>query len=127
MKLDTNGSRPDVLRALLAAGALDFIAMDVKAPWARYAELAGTRVDVAAIRASLALITDSGVPHQFRTTRVDPLLSAHDYAAILGQIPEGSPHVWQAFRPDTCLDHSLRTGGADVPVRELIDSVDSLD
>ncbi|MDR2850249.1 MAG: anaerobic ribonucleoside-triphosphate reductase activating protein [Verrucomicrobiota bacterium] len=100
VKLDTNGARPDVLRGLLADGTLDFVAMDIKAPWHRYAELTGApSCDVAAVRAALALIASSGVAHQFRTTRVDPLLSEQDYAAIRAQVPPGSPHVWQAFRP----------------------------
>jgi pyruvate formate lyase activating enzyme len=109
VKLDTNGSRPGVLRGLLAAGALDFVAMDVKAPWSRYAELAGVAAcDVSAVRDSLALIASSGVAHQFRTTRVDPFLSERDYADIRAQIPAGSPHMWQVFRPGACLDHALR-------------------
>jgi len=108
IKLDTNGSRPAVLRALFAERLLDYVAMDVKAPWTRYASLTGTPAcDIAALRASVALIAGAGVAHQFRTTRVDPLLSGSDYAAIRLQIPAGSPHVWQAFRTDHCLDPVL--------------------
>ncbi|HRR34386.1 MAG TPA: anaerobic ribonucleoside-triphosphate reductase activating protein [Kiritimatiellia bacterium] len=104
IKLDTNGSRPAVLRTLFAEHLLDYVAMDMKAPWARYAALTGVPAcDTAALRDSVALIARSGVAHQFRTTRVDPLLSESDYADIRLQIPSSSPHVWQAFRPDVCL------------------------
>jgi len=104
IKLDTNGSRPEVLRALFDERLLDYVAMDIKAPWARYAALTGLPAcDVAALQDSVALIAGSGVAHQFRTTRVDPLLSESDYEAIRQQIPNGSPHVWQTFRPDVCL------------------------
>ena len=104
IKLDTNGARPAVLRALFDECLLDYVAMDVKAPWARYATLTGMPVcDVAALQDSVTLIAGSGVAHQFRTTRVDPLLSESDYEAIRQQIPNGSPHVWQTFRPDVCL------------------------
>ena len=120
IKLDTNGSRPAVLRALFAERLLDYVAMDVKAPWTRYASLTGTPAcDIAALRASVALIAGSGVAHQFRTTRVDPLLSGSDYAAIRLQIPDGSQHVWQAFRPDACLNPALcaaRSGSDSVRV-----------
>jgi len=120
IKLDTNGSRPTVLRALFAERLLDDVAMDVKAPWARYAALTDTPAcDIAALRASVALIAGSGVAHQFRTTRVDPLLSGSDYAAIRLQIPDGSQHVWQAFRPDACLNPALcaaRSGSDSVRV-----------
>ena len=108
IKLDTNGSRPDVLATLLAARLLDFVAMDIKAPWPRYPELTGTACDVAAIQRSVALIAGSGLPHQFRTTRATPLLSSADCDAITRQVPDGSPHVFQAFRPEQALDPRLR-------------------
>ena len=107
IKLDTNGSRPDVLAALLAARLLDFVAMDLKAPWPRYPELSGTACDVAALKRSVALIAGSGLPHQFRTTRVPPLLSDADCAAIARQSPAGSPHVFQTFQPEHALDPRL--------------------
>ncbi len=110
VKLDTNGSHPQVLRQLLADRLLDYVAMDVKAPWERYAALTGQSVcDVAAVQASLALIAASGVPHAFRTTRVDPLLSEREYGDIRTQIPLGSTHTWQAFRPAYSHDPALRT------------------
>jgi pyruvate formate lyase activating enzyme len=99
VKLDTNGSHPDVVRQLLQERLLDYVAMDVKAPWDKYAALTGDACcNVAAVQASLALIAASGVPHAFRTTRVDPLLSEQEYGDIRTQIPHGSPHAWQAFR-----------------------------
>lgn len=114
VKLDTNGSRPDVLRSLFAAHLVDYVAMDVKAPWSLYAALTGVPgCDVAAVQESVALIAASGVAHGFRTTRVDPLLSALDYEAVQSQIPAGSPHTWQAFRPVAASeDPALRPAGA---------------
>jgi pyruvate formate lyase activating enzyme len=70
VKLDTNGSHPNVLRQLLEDRLLDYVAMDVKAPWDRYAALTGMAgCNVAAVQASMTLIAASGVPHAFRTTR----------------------------------------------------------
>jgi len=110
VKLDTNGSHPAVLRQLLADRLLDYVAMDVKAPWDRYAALTGMACcDVAAVQASMALIAASGVPHAFRTTRVDPLLSEREYVDIRTQIPLGSKHTWQPFRAAYSHDPSLRT------------------
>lgn len=109
IKLDTNGSQPRVLRQLLADCLVDYVAMDVKAPWDRYAALTGmVCCNVAAVQASMALIASSGVPHAFRTTRVDPLLSEREYGDIRTQIPKGSPHAWQAFRPAYSHDPALR-------------------
>ena len=99
VKLDTNGSRPDVLRRLFAEGLVDYVAMDIKAPWPRYDALTGVPgCDVEAVKASVALIAASGLPHRFRTTRVEPLLSPGDCEALRAQVPCGSEHVWQAFR-----------------------------
>lgn len=112
VKLDTNGSHPEVLERLLREGLLDFVAMDIKAPWPRYQRLAGVPCDTEALRRSVALIAASGRDHQFRTTRVTPLLTEEDEAAIVAQVPPGSPHRWQEFQPEHSLDPNLRTGCA---------------
>ena len=108
VKLDTNGSRPDVLAALLAEGLVDYVAMDVKAPASAYDRLTGVRTPMARLWESMNLVAASGLPHQFRTTYVQPLLSADDLAAIRAALPAGSPHVVNAFRPDLALDPTLR-------------------
>ena len=113
IKLDTNGSRPDVARQLLKERLLDYVAMDIKAPWSKYAALTGDACcNVAAVQASLALIATSGVPHAFRTTRVDPLLSEQEYGDIRTQIPQGSPHAWQSFRAAFSREPALRVTDA---------------
>lgn len=109
VKLDTNGSRPEIVRDLLASKLVDFVAMDVKAPWGKYALLTGLAESPADnVRETMALIVASGLPHQFRTTKVTPLLSDDDCAEIERQIPPGSPFKWQTFIPDNALDPALR-------------------
>jgi pyruvate formate lyase activating enzyme len=96
-KLDTNGSRPQVVREMLQARLLDFVAMDIKAPWVRTSEAAGVPVATAELEETLALLRSSGIEHQLRTTRW-PGLTAEDEPAIKA-IAQGSPHVWQEYRP----------------------------
>ncbi|MDR3762591.1 MAG: anaerobic ribonucleoside-triphosphate reductase activating protein [Acidobacteriota bacterium] len=108
IKLDTNGSRPEVLRALIAARLVDFIAMDVKAPWEKYSELAGVPLKPERLQQSVALIASSGLPHQFRTTHVTLLLSPQDMAAIRAQVPDGSDYRVQPFHPEHALSPALR-------------------
>ncbi|MCP4753737.1 MAG: anaerobic ribonucleoside-triphosphate reductase activating protein [Proteobacteria bacterium] len=98
-KLDTNGSRPDVIGRLVADNRVDYIAMDVKAPFSIYPRLTGVPVDNDAIRDSMAVIADSGLPHEFRTTVVPHLLSARDLSETKKQVPTGSPYRQQAYRP----------------------------
>jgi len=71
IKLDTNGSLPARLQALLSAGLLDYVAMDIKNDLPHYAETIGLPlVDIAAIQRSISLLRNSGLPHEFRTTIV---------------------------------------------------------
>lgn len=80
VKLDTNGSRPGVLKELVAAGLVDYVAMDIKNAPSRYAETAGvSKVDLAAIEESAAFLMSGAVDSEFRTTVVLPL---HDEASI---------------------------------------------
>lgn len=109
IKLDTNGGCPDMIERCIQEKLVDFFAMDIKAPWGKYPLVAGIAESlVAKIRKSVRLISQSGLPHQFRTTRVTPLLTAEDEAEISRQIPAGSPHVWQTFRPQFSVDPTLR-------------------
>ena len=66
IKLDTNGSRPDVLRRLLEEGLLDYIAMDIKAPFDQYESVVCRPVDADALHTSMELIKNSGILHKFR-------------------------------------------------------------
>ena len=82
VKLDTNGTSPKMLKSLLAAELLDYVAMDIKAQLPRYPELTGVDVDIRAIQTSIGIIKSSGIRHQFRTTVVRPFLDAHDLSLI---------------------------------------------
>jgi pyruvate formate lyase activating enzyme len=106
--IETNGSRPDVLAELIAGCLLDFIAMDIKAPLEAYPRLCGVDLPTELIRKSIALIAESGIEHQFRTTYVPALLSEADLDAIRLLVPDGSAHVIQPFVPDNALDPKLR-------------------
>lgn len=112
IKLDTNGTRPRMLRSLIDAGLVDYIAMDIKAPLATYARLAGAPVDTGAIVESMRLIAQSEIPHEFRTTHVTPLLNEGDLAAVRRMIPAGSLHKVQAFRREHAVDASLRSASS---------------
>jgi pyruvate formate lyase activating enzyme len=108
VKLDTNGTCPEVLESLLDEGLLDYIAMDIKAPWNKYSMLAGVPTSVEQIRRSMQLIAEDGVAHEFRTTIVGPLLNSEDLVAIRNQIPLGSRWKQQCFRPEHSFSQSLR-------------------
>ena len=108
VKLDTNGSRPDMLERLLGRGIVDHVAMDIKAPLDhRYSEVAGVEVDLDAIRRSIELLMSSDIPYEFRTTACPSQLGEDEIAGI-AQAVRGARHLYlQAFRPVNCLDRSF--------------------
>jgi len=109
IKLDTNGSRPSIIKTLLQLRLVDYIAMDIKAPFGIYDRLTGVRPPIKQIHQSIDLIASSGVDHEFRTTVVNSLLSAEDVQAIHKIVPPGCRYRLQDFHPEHVLDPALRT------------------
>ena len=108
VKLDTNGTRPRVISRLLEAGLLDYVALDLKAPYAKYPSLTGTAADTAEVKETVALLKDSSFEHEFRTTVVPELLKEEDILDIAREIAGGRLYVLQQFYPrSTMIDPSL--------------------
>lgn len=82
IKLDTNGSRPDILKELLDEGLLDYVAMDIKNKKEKYNETCGISVDLSDIEKSIGILRNSGVPFEFRTTVSRDLHTAEDIEEI---------------------------------------------
>lgn len=103
VKLDTNGSHPEVVEELIGALLVDYIAMDIKAPLKKYAPLCGTSVDTTTILQSIKIIHSSGLPHHFRTTVYKPLLSENDLLELKKTIlPKEAEYRLQDYRdPDS--------------------------
>ena len=107
-KLDTNGTRPAVLREALERGLLDYVAMDVKHDPARYAEIAGVSVDPSDLAASRNLILNSGVDHEFRTTIVPQIHDESAMAEIARFCAGASRFVLQGVLPRHAMEPSFR-------------------
>lgn len=109
VKLDTNGSRPEVLKRLLDKKYLDALAMDVKAPLdERYSQVAGCDVDLEKIKESIDLIKESGIEHEFRTTVVPTIHEKKDILDIARLLEGASVFVIQQFVPDNAWHPKLR-------------------
>lgn len=96
-KLDTNGSNPAAVRSLLDARLLDYVAVDVKAPWARYPEYCGDGIDPAAVIETLSLLRTCGLPWECRTTFL-PQLTVTDIEQIALSIHPVKRYALQAYR-----------------------------
>jgi len=91
VKLDTNGTFPDRLAALLEESLVDYVAMDIKNSQAKYPLTVGVPdFDTAPIRESAALLRRGLVPYEFRTTLVRELHTAEDLLDIARWL-DGSP------------------------------------
>ena len=98
VKLDTNGTFPDRLEKILAEGNVDYVAMDLKNTFEKYAETVGIKnFDAELIKRSIRVIQDSGVAHEFRTTVVKPLHAADDFGKIAGQVEGSENYFLQSF------------------------------
>jgi pyruvate formate lyase activating enzyme len=109
VKLDTNGSEPEVLKKILENNLVDYIAMDIKAPLDNYKKLTGKASPSEGIPESIDIISKSGIEHEFRTTVVEALLTPEDMKAIRKLVPAGSTYRLQKFCPEHAFDPSLRT------------------
>ena len=82
VKLDTNGSHPELLKELVNEKLVDYVAMDIKAPLYNYDKVCGIHVDVEKIKASVAFLKTNIVPYEFRTTLVKDFHSKEDVLEI---------------------------------------------
>jgi pyruvate formate lyase activating enzyme len=104
VKLDTNGSQPQVVAKLLAEKLLDFIAMDIKAPLDKYNNAVKSSVDQEKIKECINIILQSKIPYEFRTTIVKSMLTEKDILKIAGDIKSARRYVLQRFVPEKTLE-----------------------
>ena len=107
VKLDSNGSAPQVIKELLAEKLLDFIAMDIKAPLKKYNNIVKAPVDLDKIKESIKIILKAKIPHEFRTTIVRSQLGAKDILEIAKLISGASRYALQKFVPTKTLNKKL--------------------
>lgn len=109
--LESNGSRPAVLRDLLGAGLLDYVGLDVKAPLEEeaYARAAGLRpAPLREVEESLDLLLAAPIEVEFRTTVVAALHAPEDLLAIGRRLRGARRYVLQRFLPGNTLDQGFR-------------------
>ncbi len=105
VKLDTNGSRPEVLHNLLAQDLVDYIAMDIKAPLNAYAPFSRNPNIHERLTTSIRTIMESAPAYEFRTTCVAPLINETTVETIAKTIEGAACYVLQTFNNRAvCLD-----------------------
>ena len=102
IKLDTNGSRPQMLKKLIDEKLIDYVAMDVKLPKERYKEVLG--VDVKNVEESFKVLKDSKINYEFRTTVIPTILDKEDIIKIAKWLSPAKKYYLQNFRPEKTID-----------------------
>jgi pyruvate formate lyase activating enzyme len=109
VKLDTNGTNPDLLERMLIKGILDYVAMDIKAPLEKYEAAAGVKMNLNTIKKSTELLKNSGIDYEFRTTIIPRLHGRDDILSICSWLKGSKKYCLQQFRPFKTLDKEFKS------------------
>ena len=100
MKLDTNGSRPKAIKLVINEGLVDYIAMDIKTDPLSNPPAIVKNYDPIQTLESIETIMDSGIPYEFRTTCIKPIVGEQNIENIARTIRGAELYALQRFRDD---------------------------
>ena len=122
VKLDSNGTRPEVLEKIIEKKLVDYIAMDIKAPFEKYQDITGVAAAPEKLKKSVQIILASGtspagsaptgsspfgLQHEFRTTIVKSLTTFDDLRKIAQSVRGAQNYFLQRFVPTKLNDPTL--------------------
>ncbi len=108
VKLDTNGTFPDVLQKLIDENLIDYVAMDIKAPIDEYENVTGNKGSSDLLKKSISLLLKGVVPYEFRSTLV-PGIHTHDSVEKMARLITGAREYYlQNFKSTKILNDELK-------------------
>ncbi len=127
IKLDTNGTNPDMLKRVLDMKLADYVAMDLKAPLEKYSEVTRVPCNTEAIKRSIEILGQAAIEVEFRTTVLTSLLTESDVAEIGKLVPPGKKYILQHFEATKTLDPSYlqESGPTILSLEKLADTLGS--
>lgn len=112
IKLDTNGTNPDIIKKFKEENLIDYIAMDIKTCISKYSIITDVNVNTDNIKKSINYIMNNFDDYEFRTTLVDKY---HDIEDIkqMGQLLKGAKKLYlQRFVDNgNCIKQGLKEIG----------------
>jgi pyruvate formate lyase activating enzyme len=105
-KLDTSGIYPEKIEKLLELGLLDFVSLDIKAPFEKYRKVTGANVGTQVKKSMKLINNDPNVCLEVRTTYVPTLHTKKDIKNLVMDV-EGDIYTIQQFRNKNVLDPAL--------------------
>lgn len=108
VKLDSNGTNPDMLNYLFNSGLVDYAAMDIKNCLDKYCFTVGKEIDLAPIKESVSLIMSAAKNYEFRTTIVKQFHTERDIEQIGQWIKDAKKYALQKFTDSgNCLQEGF--------------------
>ena len=128
VKLDSNGSRPEVLRKLIENQLIDYVAMDIKAPLEKYHLFTNGQDFRQQISDSINLLKEGKVDYEFRTTLAPDILTEEDIFKIVELIKGAPKYFLQRFKGIKTLDPSFsrKKPWPEEKIRELVAKIKPL-
>ena len=108
VKLDTNGTNPELMHKLILAGVVDYVAMDIKNCPDKYAETIGVKgFNIQPVKDSVRLLLQGTAGYEFRTTVVKGMHTPQDIVEIGKWIQGTQKYFIQPYRDsDLVIDRS---------------------
>ncbi|MBE6547384.1 MAG: anaerobic ribonucleoside-triphosphate reductase activating protein [Ruminococcaceae bacterium] len=127
VKLDTNGSRPEILKHLVDEGLIDYVAMDIKNSREKYTLTCGLDdgYDISNIEESAAFLMSGAIDFEFRTTVVDPLHEADDFVRIGEWLAGNEKYFLQKFVSSSDIIGRGMDAFSDEEMREFLSTLKS--
>jgi len=112
VKLDTNGSNPQMLKRLIDKKLVNYIAMDIKGPKERYRDFIGKKFDVDKIQKSIDILKKDNVAYEFRSTLVSSFHSKEDVLEMAQWIKGAKKYYLQKFKSERTIDPKIKKKSA---------------
>lgn len=108
IKIDTNGSNPELLMEIIKENLVDYVAMDIKNTFDKYEKTIGKKTNIENIKKSIDILKKSKIDYEFRTTVSKELHSLEDIKEICTIVGKESKYYLQNFEDSQdVIDHSL--------------------
>ena len=111
IKIETNGSYPDNLDDLIGAKMVDFVSLEIKAPFQSedYSTITNTNIDVEIIKRSVSIVMDSGVDYEIKITIVPIQITEQKFESICKSIKGCHCICINQFKSGNCYDQTLNS------------------
>jgi pyruvate formate lyase activating enzyme len=108
VKIDTNGSNPEIIKKFLDLKLVDYAAIDIKTSPEKYSLAAGVNTDFAVIKETIKLVKKSGIDYELRTTCVPSFVTLDDFVSIKNETGKVKKYYLQQFVNKVTLDPSFQ-------------------